>query len=211
MRFEGTPVVALAALLAVALPGCLGGDDGAVFGPVAGDGGDEGGNLLPVVFKAKPARGAVPLDVQFGIVVPGDAAHPWTIDFGDGSTPAKGDRLPANVTHRYTVVASLNVTATVGLGEERTKSRLVVAVLPPGTPVEDPEEEAVGETEPEPSSSSSSSDEESETSTTTSSTSSSTEPAPPPPPPPPPPSSSSASSTPPPPPSSSSTSGSAAP
>lgn len=212
MRSGAWGTVAIA-FLAAALPGCL--DDGSsVFGPVAGadeEDGDGTGGLLPVSFKAKPARGPTPLEAEFFLHVAGRPELEWSIDFGDGTPKATGDDLPANATHRFTKLGKHEVIASVGTGPELTRSRITLEVLEADAPPADPKEEAEGETLPQSSSSSSSSGQATSSSSgteqpdpTASSTSTPPPPPPsstqPPPPPPPPPSSSSTTSDPPPPP-----------
>jgi PKD repeat protein len=124
-------------LATLALSGCLSGDGGGAFGPGGSDDGgtatgvNEAGNGLALVFKASPAAGAAPLEVEVSLRATGAPDEvPWAIDFGDGSRPATGTGLPAEASHTYRKDGAMTVTATVGEGALASKAVLGIIVRP---------------------------------------------------------------------------------
>lgn len=124
-------------LVALALSGCLSGGADNSFGPEGSDDGgtatgvNEAGNGLALVFKASPAAGEAPLEVELTLRASGaPAAVAWAIDFGDGSAPERGTGLPAEVSHTYRKEGVMTVTASVGEGATASKAILSLLVRP---------------------------------------------------------------------------------
>jgi hypothetical protein len=147
--------IALLVLATLALPGCLSSPgSGSAFGPAGPEGSDtlaDGGPGWPVSLKAKPARGAVPLEVLFSLQVAGAPPDlPWRARFGDGEV--EDDRgASASFTHVYTAVGSHEVEVTVGTGPQASRSTLTITALPQGTPADDADDDEVeGTTAPSP-------------------------------------------------------------
>lgn len=72
---------------------------------------------LDASITASPTSGTIPLAVTFTCSArDGFAPYTWTLDFGDGSTPASGTQTAAGswtVTHTYTKIGRFTATLTV--------------------------------------------------------------------------------------------------
>ncbi|MCA1810961.1 MAG: PKD domain-containing protein [Halobacteriales archaeon] len=88
---------------------------------------------------AKAGNGTASLNATFalgGSDPDGDALH-WSLSFGDNSSSAQGDALPANATHAYAKAGTYNVTLLVSDGRESTTQTASVNVTAPGAPLEE--------------------------------------------------------------------------
>lgn len=71
-------------------------------------------SLLSATFSASPTSGNIPLSVSFsGSISGGYTPYSWTLDFGDGSTPASGTTSSVSVSHTYNKVGTFTATLTV--------------------------------------------------------------------------------------------------